>query len=104
MLKDKTVFHEKIQRFLYNGKMVKEVFGAWEHTKNESCKTVARKIMSMSECKHYTQTEHTHINLQKGEYVLIGISPKIPTRWYSGHIHWRKFVWMIVLFLSLAGS
>ena len=98
MLKDKTVFHEKIQRFLYNGKMVKEVFGAWEHTKNESCKTVARKIMSMSECKHYTQTEHTHINLQKGEYVLIGISPKIPTRWYSGHIHPRKFVWMMLVY------
>ena len=74
MLKDKTVFHEKIQRFLYNGKMVKEVFGAWEHTKNESCKTVARKIMSMSECKHYTQTEkNTHIYAYKkvNMYLLV---------------------------------
>ena len=47
----------------------------------------------MSECKHCTQTERTHTyKLQKGEYVLIGISLKIPTRWYAGHIHWTNFV------------
>ena len=83
--KRQNCFSWKNSRFLYNGKMVKKFLVHKMRVRS------ARKI-SMLECKHYTQTQKNTHSLTKGEYVLIGISPEIPTRWYAGHNHLLKFI------------